>query len=162
MAERPYRDPPAPPPPPRFASERRHLLVVIALTIVTLGIYELVWYWRRRTFFDALGVRATIPLPIIAGTTLLFVAALVFQAQGAEGSSAVCSLGDIVLRYVLAYQARAALNQWAKREKMPGAPSGLWTFVWRFLYLQRRMTRVAEREVEIAKLRRAKRAAEIG
>lgn len=37
-----------------FSPERRSVVVVLLLTIVTFGVYNTVWLWRRRAFIDSL------------------------------------------------------------------------------------------------------------
>ena len=145
-------------PPPRalgpFAARRRNLAITIVLSLVTFGIYELVWYWQRRRFFDALAVRSHVTLAALGGSTVLYAGSILLViTRGSAVVVDICAIADLVLRFVIAFQARATINEWAVRERMPGAPSGLWTFFFRYVYLQRRINRIAERDEKLARLR---------
>ncbi len=148
----PYRSAPEPRPPSPLVAGGGSVPLAFVLSIVTAGVYELFWYWRRRAAFDALDVPTKVSSPLLVATAGLLAASIVL-AKSHEGTSQLCVLGGLVARCLTAFQARGAINEWAVREKMPGAPSGGGTIFFRFVYLQWRINRIVEREQEIAKLK---------
>lgn len=127
---------------PSIASERRSLAAMFLLSLVTLGVYPLVWIARRRPFLERLDAG----VPPGWGLVLLAIGADVSSVAASfenEPISRMLGFVGSIVRLVAVFRVRAVLNTWAVREGAPGAPSGVATFFFGTLYLQDRLNRIA-------------------
>lgn len=142
---------------------RTPVLLVVALAIVTLGVYIPIWYLRRLKAFNAL--RSTTKLSSALPYTTLALVVVRLSASLIEGILAglgvtplarllsaygtLVDLGYIVVMLVLAFRARDVLQDHlrARLADDSGASSvalqsqvyslsGVWTFVFNTFYLQ--------------------------
>jgi hypothetical protein len=142
---------------------RTPVLLVVALTIVTLGFYIPIWYLRRLKAFNALRSTTRLSAALPFTTLALLVVRLsasaiegILAALGATPLATVLSaygtlvdLGYIVVMLVLAFRARDVLQDHlrARLADDSGAASvalqsqvyslsGVWTFLFNTIYLQ--------------------------
>ena len=157
---------PAPPPvspprvdpsPDRGVFKRVSLLVMILLSLVTLGIYPGVWLYLRREAFNRLSAAARLEDFLVygvLGANILSVAVSVADAASSYGSTSflasLVSLASFVLTVLAAFRIRTQLRDYARRKDPSGlaadqvARSPLWTFLFSFLYIQHHLNRLLD------------------
>jgi hypothetical protein len=157
MQTNPYAPPQAvvaDPEPTSHGLKRRGLLLMVVLTIVTLGFYYLVWWFRRRPGLN----RLNSPRKLAIWPLLVFTAQFVLQfglgfLEGAapelevigEGGKAFVTLFQVAVGILMIVQAFKIKNiiedhaEVAQSESMfvePVQLSGLMTFFFSIYYLQ--------------------------
>lgn len=145
------------PPVERGVFKRVSLLVMVLLSVVTLGIYSGVWLYLRREAFNRLSPTIRLEEPLVWGVLGLSVLNAAFSFSDAacrfgESSflSSLLSLGSFVLMVVVAFRLRAMLRDYARRRDPSSlaaeqvARSGLWTFLFSFLYIQHHLNRLID------------------
>jgi hypothetical protein len=126
-----------------YAAEQRSVLLLVFLSVVTLGIYPAVWFVRRRRFLDSLNADVKLGglawAPLIA-TGVSFIAA--FAGLPSELDRAV-SLGLGVASIVLAFRVANILRSDFARTGRLLSVSGAGTFFFGALYLQHKINQAA-------------------
>jgi hypothetical protein len=127
-----------------YAGERRSVLLMILLSVVTLGVYPIIWYLRRAPFLDALSADKKVgPMPWIA-VGLLGAFFVVAAARLPEGVVRFTQLASGILNLVLAFRVAHILrSDFARSGRIIGV-SGAGVFFFGCLYLQHVMNEAAE------------------
>lgn len=135
--------------------KRVSLLMMVFLSLITLGIYGAYWIYSRRKSFNAMGsaqvgeVLGTAPL-ILSFLSLGFSmrsAIIPIWGGAAEG---LTSLGAAVMMIVACFRYRSSLREYVRaREVSPLAAdsvarSGIMTFFFGALYLQYHLNRLMD------------------
>jgi hypothetical protein len=127
-----------------YRAEQRSVLLLIVLTVITLGIYPSVWFLRRRRFLDSLdstkklGGLAAAPL---AGFIVSFVSG--FVGLPPEVDRAV-SLAGGAAGIIAAFRVARILRSDFARSGRLLQVSGLATFFFNALYLQYKINQAAD------------------
>jgi hypothetical protein len=126
-----------------YENERRSVPLLLVLTIVTLGVYPAIWYFRRARFLDSLqsdtklGAMAWAPL---AATGLAVV--LSFVGLPPELDRMLSSAAGIV-SLITAFRVASILRGDSVRSGRLLRVSGAATFFFGALYLQQKMNEAA-------------------
>lgn len=126
-----------------YASQRQSVLVLIVLSVITIGIYPAVWFLLRQSFLDSLdsgpklGALAFGPL----AANLLSIG-LAFAGLP-ESASRVVGYGLGAVSIVTAFRVAAILRSNFARTGRPLKVSRLLTFVFNIFYLQHVINRAA-------------------
>jgi hypothetical protein len=126
-----------------YEHERRSVALLLVLTIVTLGIYPAIWFYRRRRFLDSL--HSDQKLGVLASGPLLatFVSiGLSFAVVPAEADRGI-SVGLGVVSIVAAFRVAAILRSDFARTGRFLRVSGAGTFFFSALYLQHKINQAA-------------------
>jgi hypothetical protein len=119
-----------------YENERRSVVLLIFLSVVTLGIYAVVWYVRRAPFLDSLSADKKVgPLPwaLLLLFVVSFAAAL---GHAPEGIVRLTQLANGILNLVLAFRVAHILrSDFARTGRLIGV-SGAGVFFFGCLYLQ--------------------------
>jgi hypothetical protein len=122
-----------------YADERRSVLFLIFLSIITVGIYPVVWYLRRRRFLDSLHadekMRGWAAAPLIALLVAIGVAVAITLVE-AEGAIQVVRLIPAVVNLFVAFRVAGILRSDIARTGRNVHVSGAGTFFFGALYLQ--------------------------
>jgi hypothetical protein len=128
------------------ALPRMNLVLMVVLTLATLGIYLPIWYLRRRDALNALRspvkIGPALPIAVLA----LYIPRIgpglvnnIFVALGGSafsalvtGSSTFLGLAQGILLLVLAFQVKEILE-----DHLQVSLGGAWTFLFNAYYLQR-------------------------
>ena len=126
-----------------YENERRSVLLLILLSIVTLGVYPIVWYLRRAPFLDSLDAdRKVGALPWFALTSLVVLFG-VAVAQAPQGVVRIAQLVSGITNLVLAFRVAHILrSDFARTGRIVGI-SGAGVFFFGCLYLQHVMNEAA-------------------
>lgn len=127
-----------------YEDERRSILLLIGLTVATLGIYSVVWFIRRRHFLDSL--QADVKLGTMAMAPLVATAVsvvLAFVGLPPELDQAL-SVGAGVVSVVTAFRVAHVLRSDFARTGSFIRVSGVATFFFGALYLQYVINRAAD------------------
>jgi len=127
-----------------YRPERRSVLLMILLSVVTLGVYPMVWYLRRAPFLDALPADKKVgAMPWIA-VALFGVVFVVAAARLPEGAVRFAQLASGIMNLVLAFRVAHILrSDFARSGRIIGV-STAGVFFFGCLYLQHVMNEAAE------------------
>jgi hypothetical protein len=122
------------------------VLVVIFLTLITIGLYVPVWFLRRRKVLNRLSPARNVNA-FIAGLVALYLGAFVLgitagvegapQGQNLDFWTGVVDIASRILTLVLSFQVKAILE-----ENYPDDISGVGTFFLSIFYLQYKINRL--------------------
>lgn len=139
---------------PSFEGERRSWPFVLTMQIVTLGLYEWVWLWRRAPFLNALEsdkkINAVVPMLLFA----LELVAFVVSVGGVETRPFTTPLAIVVL--VLRFRVARILRSHFAYSGRALVVSGLYTFVFGVMYLQHTINRGADTEPVLLRKKKKK------
>jgi hypothetical protein len=137
-----------------FLPERRPVILLICLTIMSLGIYPIVWFFRRRPFLDSFDVHAKLGtgLPtMLAAANILTLLLTVVETMAAgkpddpiHAVSKVTSLAASVVGIMCSFRVRSILEAEFAESGRPLPISGVWTFFFSIFYLQYKMNQAGD------------------
>jgi len=130
--------------------------MVVLLQIVTLGIYTMVWFMRRREAINKLNSENKISEGVLIVIACFMVASLMFGIISGffgvfdhdinklfEGLSSVTGLYSGIGSVVMAFKYRKILRDHCREirpdVRLEGFGSGLWTFLFGIMYLQHKI-----------------------
>ena len=145
----PPRDAPAATPPRRssFASERRPVLLVIGLSILTLGLYPSIWFLRRQPFLDAMTDKPLGPLPraVLGLTVAATIGGVVLGALDAPPSvTNSLNMAVAVAALILGFRVAGILREEVQRRRLDLGVSSIAVFFFGCFYLQYKINRIAD------------------
>jgi Domain of unknown function (DUF4234) len=124
----------------RYDDEQRSVLLLLVLSVVTLGIYPAFWYLRRQPFLDSLDASKKLgglPIVLVATTFgLFFVSFFVEFTHASDGLSRIAQLADGIFNLFVAFRAAAILRSDFARTGRMLHISGAGVFFFGMLYLQ--------------------------
>jgi hypothetical protein len=128
-----------------YGGERRSLLLVIALTVGTLGLYPVIWLWRRQPFLDRLDAEAKLGAGAPIALLVLNVASFgLLLADVPETVDRAVNLGLAVALLSLNFKVAAMLrSDFARTGRMLDVKS-VWVFFLGTIYLQHVINKAAE------------------
>lgn len=118
------------------------VLKTVALTVVTLGIYGMYWYFKRIPEINALPTEAKV-LPQLPQAYIGAFALNIVCAVALPNVSSLASLAMWGVALYMAFQARTVLQEHARkagREDFQLNP--VWTFLGQFWYLQHKINQL--------------------
>jgi len=119
-----------------YEGERRSVVLLILLSVVTLGIYPVVWYVRRAPFLDSLSADKKVGGLPWAAVLLLVVSFAVAFGRAGEGIVRLTQLASGIMNLVLAFRVAHILrSDFARTGRLIGV-SGAGVFFFGCLYLQ--------------------------
>ena len=126
-----------------YEGERRSVLLLLLISIVTVGLYQFVWYLRRSRFLDSLSADKKVGvLPWLAPGMVGVLVGLVV-AHAPPGIVSVLQLASGITNLVLAFRVAHILrSDFARTGRFIGV-SALGVFFFSFLYLQYVMNKAA-------------------
>ena len=134
--------------------KRRSVVVMVVFTIITLGLYYLAWWFRRRPGLNRLNSNAKLPMwPLLLMVALFFVQFFVGLAEGAasgegvgQGADAVAVIFQLlvaIVMLVMTFRVKDMIEDHAAPHADSGPMfvnhvklSGLMTFFFSIYYLQ--------------------------
>jgi len=133
-----------------------HLCLVVLLQIVTLGIYTMVWFMRRREAINKLNSENKISEGVLIVIACFMAASLMFGIISGflvvfdhdtnklfEGLSNLAGLFSGIGSIVMAFKYRKILRDHCREirpdVRLEGFASGLWTFLFGIMYLQHKI-----------------------
>lgn len=139
-----------------FGLPKIHLCMVVLLNMVTLGIYSVVWFMRRRDAVNKLNSEQKISEGVLIAIACFMAAGLmfgVFSAIFAESAGKLFdALGNLaglisgIASLVMAFKYRRILREHFREIrpdiKLEGFASGLWTFLFGVMYLQHKINQL--------------------
>jgi hypothetical protein len=130
--------------PSRYDVERRNVMLLILLSLVTLGVYPAIWYVRRAPFLDSLDARKRVgKLPWVS---LVLTGALITSTLAGvpEEIVSVVQLASGLFGLFLAFRVADILrSDFARTGRLIGI-SGVGVFFFGCLYLQHVMNEAAD------------------
>jgi hypothetical protein len=121
---------------PSYDAERRSVALVVLLSVVTLGIYTVVWYVRRAPFLDSLSADKKVgALPWVL-LSLFVVSFAVGFAHAPEGIVRLTQLANGIVNLILAFRVAHILRSDFARTGRLVNVSGAGVFFLGCLYLQ--------------------------
>ncbi len=124
----------------RYDDQQRSVLLLLVLSVVTLGIYPAFWYLRRQPFLDSLDASKKLgglPIVLVATTFgLFFVGFFVEFVHASDGISRIAQLADGIFNLFVAFRAAAILRSDFARTGRMLHISGAGVFFFGMLYLQ--------------------------
>lgn len=123
-----------------YVDERRNVLLLILLSIVTLGLYPAIWYWRRTPFLDSLAseykMRPITLIYLIVSVAYLAIR-IAIQVTGFEPNpTRPLQLGVGIFGLVVAFRVARVLRSDFARTGRFISMSGVGIFFFGSLYLQ--------------------------
>jgi hypothetical protein len=133
-----------------YGGERRSLLLVIALTVGTLGLYPVIWLWRRQPFLDRLDAEAKLGAGAPIALLVLNVASFgLLLADVPESVDRAVNLGLAAALLALNFKVAAMLrSDFARTGRMLDVKS-VWVFFLGTIYLQHVINKAAESPARI-------------
>jgi len=127
-----------------YAGERRSVLLMILLSVVTFGVYPIVWYLRRAPFLDALPADKKVGVMPWIAVALFGALFVVAAARLAEGVVRFVQLASGIMNLVLAFRVAHILRSDFARSGRTIGVSAAGVFFFGCLYLQHVMNEAAE------------------
>lgn len=150
--------------------EKKNIIVLILLTIITLGIYPSIWYLKRSPEFHNLGTQKklskTLPTVYLTLLCLAIILAIVFpftisnsdfnnlyQPTAPTQTTILFGILGLLLAskivgILLAFSSRTIISQALSEKYSKANVSGLFTFLFGFLYIQYEINRITKDEEE--------------
>lgn len=144
---------------PDFEAERRSVAVTVLLSIVTFGMYNMVWLWRRRDFIDSFDTIQRDKLGRIPEiTAAIFGLSMVMALIGGSATplSGPLSLGQGIAMLIACFTVARALRSEIARSGRLIEVSGLLVFFLGTWYLQYKINEIADTPVHRSKKRKKK------
>jgi hypothetical protein len=131
-----------------YTAERRSVLLILVLSIVTLGIYPAFWYLRRARFLDSLSSdqklgRMPVFLLIAYGVTFVLGAVVGVTREG-DALTRPIDLAVGIFGLVIAFRVAHILRSDFARTGRFIKVSGVWVFFLGPLYLQHVINKAAD------------------
>ncbi len=132
----------------RFERERRSVLVAIVLSVVTLGLYQCVWFMLRQPFLDSLdsdkklGALGRGPLMTAVAFWIISIAAVV--VPDAAPLVTPVSIGGGVVMLIASFRVMRILRSNFARTGRSLQVSAIATFLFGTLYLQFKINQAAD------------------
>lgn len=136
----------------RLASQRLSTLLLVLLTTITCGLWVPIWYWQRRSFFDAITRDKKLgSMPyVLLGVNVVSLVVLVVEGirpsrTGADaGGPNLFGIASGLLGLMLAFRGKAILEQYFSRIGKPRRLSTAATFFFQLYYLQYKINEAAD------------------
>jgi len=139
-----------------FGLPKIHLCMVVLLQIVTLGMYSIVWFMRRREAVNKLNSREKVSEGVLIVIACFLAASLMFgffSGVFEESSGKIFNgLGNLagliggIASLVMGFKYRKILRDHLREirpeVKLEGFASGLWTFLFGVMYLQHKINQL--------------------
>jgi len=139
-----------------FGLPKIHLCMVVLLQIVTLGMYSIVWFMRRREAVNKLNSTEKISEGVLIAIACFLAASLMFgffSGVFEESSGKIFNgLGNLagfiggVSSLFMGFKYRKILRDHLREirpdVKLEGFASGLWTFLFGVMYLQHKINQL--------------------
>lgn len=138
---------------PSLQSQKMSVLLLILLTVVTCGIYTLVWLSQRRPFLNSLDrseqVSAGMINTVIGCYSVSFIlglAAGITDNDGLDGLSRLFSFVSSITLLVSCFRWKRMFERYLVRSSVGGYQklSGLATFFFNIYYLQYRINKLSD------------------
>jgi hypothetical protein len=126
-----------------YEGERRSVLLMLLLTIVTFGVYPIIWYLRRTPFLDSLTVDkkvGNLPWYSLSFLVATFGASLAHAHDLVRLTEVAGGILDLVVAFRVA---RILRSHFARTGRFIGV-SGIGVFFFRTLYLQHVINKAAD------------------
>lgn len=144
---------------PDFEAERRSVGITVLLSIVTFGLYTIVWLWRRRDFIDSFDTIRRDKLGRIPEMiAVIFGASMVMAMVGGSATplSGPLSLAQGIATLIACFTVARALRSEIARSGRLIEVSGLLVFFLGVWYLQYKLNEIADTPVHRSKKRKKK------
>lgn len=139
-----------------FGLPKIHLCMVVLLQVVTLNIYSIVWFMRRREAANRLNSEEKISEGVLIAIACFMVASLMFGVFAAifdeSAGSVFDGLGNLtglisgIASIVMAFKYRKIFREHFQGirpdVRLEGFASGLWTFLFGVIYLQHKINQM--------------------
>jgi hypothetical protein len=139
------------PKPSRYEGERRSVLLLLVLSIITLGVYPSLWYVLRTRFLDSLDANKKVgpwPWVNVVLTAMVFVASV---ARAHEDLVRILQLGGGITSLSLAFRVAGILrSDFARTGRFIGV-SSLGVFFFGCVYLQHVINEAADTPARVTR-----------
>jgi hypothetical protein len=131
-----------------YAGERRPVVLLILLSVVTLGIYPIIWLFRRRAFLDSLDSDAKLGnIPTVVAVmygTDVGIGVWSSMAKAGEGLDRLVQIAAGITMLIAVFRVAHILrSDFARSGRFIGV-SGVMVFFFGTLYLQYKMNQAAD------------------
>jgi len=139
-----------------FGLPKIHLCMVVLLQIVTLNMYSIVWFMRRRDAVNKLNSEKKISEGVLIAIACFMAAGLMFSVFSAifderagrlfDGLGNLAGLISGIASIVIAFKYRKILREHFREIRpdvtLEGFASGLWTLLFGVIYLQHKINQM--------------------
>ncbi len=139
-----------------FGLPKIHLCMVVLLQVVTLNIYSVVWFMRRRDAVNKLNSEEKISEGVLIAIACFMAAGLMFNVFSAlfaesagklfDGLGSLAGFISGIASIVMAFKYRKIIREHVREirpdVRLKGFASGLWTFLFGVMYLQHKINQM--------------------